>query len=55
MEELKQSLRENTINFEFHDWRRIVSQQFSNTPLSNPNNKLSEHSIHQSNKCQMYA
>lgn len=34
MEELKQSLRENTINFEFHDWRRIVSQQFSNTPLS---------------------
>lgn len=34
MEDLKQSLQENTISFEFHDWRRIVSQQFSNTPLS---------------------
>lgn len=34
MEDLKQSLQENTINYEFNDWRRIVSQQFSNTPLS---------------------
>jgi len=34
MEELIQSLQENTINFEFNDWRRVVSQQFSNTPLS---------------------
>ncbi len=34
MEELKQSLLENTISFEFDDWKRIVSQQFSNTPLS---------------------
>lgn len=34
MEELKTSLRENTINFEFDNWVRIVSQEFSNTPLS---------------------
>lgn len=34
MEELKQSLLENTISFEFDDMRRIVSHQFSNTPLS---------------------
>ncbi|MFA6303657.1 MAG: RES family NAD+ phosphorylase [Legionella sp.] len=34
MEELKKSLLESTNTFEFIDWRRIVSQQFSNTPLS---------------------
>lgn len=34
MDDLKQSLLENTICFEFKDWRRIISQQFSNTPLS---------------------
>jgi len=31
---LKHSLRENTTSFEFSDWRRIISHQFSNTPLS---------------------
>jgi len=34
MGELKQSLLENTICYEFNDMRRIVSHQFSNTPLS---------------------
>jgi RES domain-containing protein len=34
MEELKQSLQANMTTFEFSDWRRIVSHQFSNTPLS---------------------
>jgi hypothetical protein len=34
MEELKQSLLDNMTCFEFKDWRRIASQQFSNTPLS---------------------
>lgn len=34
MEDLKQSLLENTICFEFDDMRRMVSHQFSNTPLS---------------------
>ncbi|MDR3491867.1 MAG: RES family NAD+ phosphorylase [Gammaproteobacteria bacterium] len=34
MEQLKQSLLDNTTSFEFNGWRRIVSQQFSNTPLS---------------------
>ncbi len=34
MEELKSSLLENTTDFEFNNWRRIVSQRFSNTPLS---------------------
>ncbi|KTD52628.1 RES domain protein [Legionella quinlivanii] len=34
MEELKTSLRDNSINLEFNDWVRVVSQEFSNTPLS---------------------
>lgn len=34
MEELKTSLRDNSINFEFNNWVRVVSQEFSNTPLS---------------------
>lgn len=34
MEELKQSIQENTIPCEFNNWCRTVSHQFSNTPLS---------------------
>jgi len=34
IEDLKQSLQENTSSFDFSNWRRIVSHQFSNTPLS---------------------
>lgn len=34
IEDLKQSLRDNSTNFEFNNWRRIISQSFSNTPLS---------------------
>jgi hypothetical protein len=34
MEDLKQSLQDNTTSFEFNNWRRIISHPFSNTPLS---------------------
>lgn len=34
VDELKQSLLANTVPFKFNDWKRIVSQQYSNTPLS---------------------
>lgn len=34
IEDLKHSLQESTTSFEFNNWRRIISHQFSNTPLS---------------------
>jgi hypothetical protein len=34
IENLKQSLQEKTTSFEFSNWRRIISHQFSNAPLS---------------------
>lgn len=34
MDELKSALLGNTIEFEFSDWRRIISHKFSNNPLS---------------------
>jgi len=33
IDELKQALSANTVPFEFKNWKRIVSQEFSNTPL----------------------
>lgn len=41
MENLKQSLLSNGVYFEFKEYRRIVSQQYSNTPLSTAGSVLS--------------
>lgn len=41
MEGLKQSLVYEQIEFTFKSWKRIVSQQFSNTPLSTTGSVLS--------------